>query len=118
MRLNSLPSTRTEKSVPVHRVSFWKGVLRDYLLRRRWVLKFLGKEEEKATSKKSVVRPPSRRTPCGQGQFSLSYLRRNDYQNNSAKIILCNWPGAITGFLCRAPENKSPNIFLVGAPVL
>ena len=30
------------------------------------------KEEEKATSKKSLVRPPSRRTPCGQGPFFLS----------------------------------------------
>ena len=33
---------RTEKAVPVRRVSFWKGVLRDYLLRRRRVLRFLG----------------------------------------------------------------------------
>ena len=43
-------------------------------------------------------------------------LRRNDYQNNSVKIILCNCPGAITGFLCRAPENNSPNIFSCKSP--
>ena len=47
-----------EETVPVHRVSFWRGVLRDYLLRRRWMLTFLGQKEEKATSKKSLVRPP------------------------------------------------------------
>ena len=39
--------TRTKKIVPVHRVSFWKGVLRDYLLRRCWMLKFLGKKRER-----------------------------------------------------------------------
>ena len=38
---------RTEKIVPVPRVSFWRGVLRDYLLRRRWVLKFLGKRRKR-----------------------------------------------------------------------
>ena len=38
---------RTEKTVPVRRVSFWKGVLRDYLLRRRWVPKFLGKKRKR-----------------------------------------------------------------------
>ena len=43
-------------------------------------------------------------------------LRRNDYQNNSVKNILCNCPGAITGFLCRAPENNSPNIFSCKSP--
>ena len=32
---------RTKTIVLVHRVSFWRGVLRDYLLRRRWMLKFL-----------------------------------------------------------------------------
>ena len=34
------------------------------------------KEVEKATSKKSLSRPPSRRTPCGQGQFVLSQRLR------------------------------------------
>ena len=43
-------------------------------------------------------------------------LQRHDYQNNSAKIILCNCPGAITGSLCRAPENNSPNIFACKSP--
>ena len=31
-----LSLSRTQKTVPVHRVFFWRGVLRDYLLRRRW----------------------------------------------------------------------------------
>ena len=43
-------------------------------------------------------------------------LRRNDYQNNSVKILLCNCVGAITGCLCRAPENNSPNIFSCKSP--
>ena len=43
-------------------------------------------------------------------------LRRNFYQNNSVKIILCKCPGAITGFLCRDPENNSPNIFSCKSP--
>ena len=43
-------------------------------------------------------------------------LRRNDYQNNSVKIILCNCPGAITGFLCIAPENNSPNVLSCKSP--
>ena len=30
--------------------------------------------------------------------------------------MLCNCPGAITGFLCRAPENNSPNIFSCKSP--
>ena len=34
--------SRTEKTVPVHRASFWRRVLRDHLLKRRWVLQFLG----------------------------------------------------------------------------
>ena len=38
---------RTEKIVPVHRVSFWRGVLRDYLLRRHWMLEFLGEKKRK-----------------------------------------------------------------------
>ena len=37
-------------------VSFWRGVLRDHFLRRRWMLKFPGKKEEKATSKKSLFK--------------------------------------------------------------
>ena len=32
---------RTKKAVPGRRVCFWRGVLRDNLLRRRWMLKFL-----------------------------------------------------------------------------
>ena len=43
-------------------------------------------------------------------------LRRNDYQNNSKKIFLCNCPGAITGFSCRVPENNSPNYFSCKSP--
>ena len=43
-------------------------------------------------------------------------LPRNDYQNNSVKLILCNCPGAITGFLCRAPKNNSTNIFSCKSP--
>ena len=50
--------------------------------------------------------------------FWMCPLRRNDYQNNSVKIILCNYPGAITGYLCRAPENNSPNIFSCKSPFL
>ena len=65
----SLPKGRTKKNVPVNRVSFWRGVLRDYLLRSRWMLQFLGNKRKKETSKKSLLRPPSRRTLCGQGQF-------------------------------------------------
>ena len=38
---------KTEKTVPVHRVSFWRGVLRDDLLRRCWVRKFLGKKRKR-----------------------------------------------------------------------
>ena len=38
--------SRIEKIVPSHRLSFWRGVLRDYLLRRRWMLKFLGKKRK------------------------------------------------------------------------
>ena len=49
-------------------------------------------------------------------QLEFYPLRRNDYQNDSVKIILCNCPGAITGFLCRAPENNSPNIFSCKSP--
>ena len=48
-----------------------KGVLRDYLLRRRWVLKFLGNKGERQLLR-SLFSDPSRRTPCGQGQFFLS----------------------------------------------
>ena len=48
--------------------------------------------------------------------LSLPVPSTNDYQNNSVKIILCNCPGAITGFLCRAPENNSPNIFSCKSP--
>ena len=40
-------SFRKEKVVPVHRVSFWRGVLGDYLLRMRWVLKVLGKKRKR-----------------------------------------------------------------------
>ena len=54
---------RMEKTVPVHRVSFWKGVLRDYPLRSRWVL-IVVRNKETATSKKFLFRPPSRRTPA------------------------------------------------------
>ena len=57
--------------------------------------------------------PWLRRKPLNRKTYPL---RRNDYQNNSAKIILCNCPGAITGFLCRAPENNSPNIFSCKSP--
>ena len=38
-------------------------------------------------------------------------LRRKHYQNNSVKLILCNCPRAVTGFLCRASEKNSPNMF-------
>ena len=31
-------------------------------------------------------------------------------------MILCNCPGAITGFLCRAPENNPPNILSCKSP--
>ena len=41
--LEGMLHNRTEKIVPVHRVSFCTGVLRDCLLRRRWMLKLLGK---------------------------------------------------------------------------
>ena len=61
-----------------------------------------GKKKEKRTRKK-----------CSDINYPL---RRNDYQNYSVKIILCNCPGAITGFLCRAPENNSPNIFSCKSP--
>ena len=50
------------------------------------------------------------------GAGAIYPLRQNDYQKNSVKIILCNCPGAITGFLCRAPENNSPNIFSCKSP--
>ena len=67
----------------VHRMPFWRGVLKDYLLRRCWMLKFLG-NRMKAASKKSLFRPPSRRTPCGQGVgflclASISRLERGHY---------------------------------------
>ena len=35
----------TKKSVPVHRVSFWRGVLRETLLRRLCKLKFQGQRK-------------------------------------------------------------------------
>ena len=55
--------------------------------------------------------------PAERSSFiSLHPLRRDDYQNNSVNIILCNCPGAITGFLCRAPENNSPNFFSCKSP--
>ena len=37
---------RTEKNVPVHRVSFWSGVLRDSF-GRHWVLRFLGNKSKR-----------------------------------------------------------------------
>ena len=53
-------TVRTKNMVPVHRVSFWRGVPRDYLLRRSLDAQIPRKEEEKATSKKSLFRPPYR----------------------------------------------------------
>ena len=47
LRIMNGSSLRTEKTVPDHGVSFWRGVLRDYLLRRRWVLQFLGNERKR-----------------------------------------------------------------------
>ena len=44
---DDLLTARTKKIVPVNRVSFWRGVLRDYLLRRRRMLKFLGKKRKR-----------------------------------------------------------------------
>ena len=38
-----MPSSRQANA----RVSFWRGVRRDYLLRRCWVLKFLGNKRER-----------------------------------------------------------------------
>ena len=45
--LRHLLSTRTKKILLVHTVSFWRGVLRDYLLRRHWMLKFQGNERKR-----------------------------------------------------------------------
>ena len=61
---------RTEKAVPVCP----QGVLLKWGSKRLPSWKALDskaprKEEEKATSKKSLFRLPSRKTPCGQGQF-------------------------------------------------
>ena len=61
----------TEKTVPVHRVSFWIGVVRDYLLRRRWVLIFLGKKRKRQLLGSLFSDPPPE-GHRGQGQFSLS----------------------------------------------
>ena len=65
-------SSRAEKTATVHRVSLWKGVLRDYLLRRRWVQPFLGNKRKRRLLRSLYSDPHSRRTPCGQGQLSLS----------------------------------------------
>ena len=53
--LNSTSRSRTEKTVPVRRVSFWKKIPR--------------KEEEKATSKKSLVGPLPEGHPVDRDRF-------------------------------------------------
>ena len=64
---------RTDKTVPVHRVSFWKGVPRDYLLRRRWVLKFLGNERKRQLLRSLFSDPLPEGHPVDRDSFCLSY---------------------------------------------
>ena len=59
------------------------------------MLKFLGNQRTKATSKKSLFKSPSRRTPCGQGQFfsvvlltvRLFYLRRGNREQKDQTLF-------------------------------
>ena len=60
-----------KKIVPVHRVSFWKGVLRDYLLRTRWMLKFLGNKSKRLLLRSIFSNPLPEGQPMA-GQFFLS----------------------------------------------
>ena len=57
--------------VPVHRVSFWKGVLRDCLLRRRWVLKFLGKKRKRQLLRSLLSDPLPEGHPVDRDRFSV-----------------------------------------------
>ena len=57
--------------VPVHRVSFWKGVLRDYLLRRRRVLKFLGKKRKRQLLRSLLSDPLPEGHPVDRDRFSV-----------------------------------------------
>ena len=63
---------RTEKTVPVDRVSFWKGVLRDYLLRRRCMLKFLGKKRKRQLLRSLLSDPLPEGHPVNRDRFFLS----------------------------------------------
>ena len=87
-------TVRTEKTAPVHRASFWKGVLRNYLFGRGWVLKFLGNKRKKATSKKSLFRPPFQKDTVWTGTvfFSLN-LGRLLKGNTSIPVIKGTQPG-------------------------
>ena len=60
---------RTKKIVPVHRVSFWRGVLRGYLLRRRRMLKFLGKKRKRQLLRSLSSDPLSEGHPVYRDNF-------------------------------------------------
>ena len=66
------------------------GVLRDYLLRRLWMLTFLGKRRTRQLPRS--LSSDARSTPCGQGQLFLSYSPRGPsrqklrYRNHSKPL--------------------------------
>ena len=101
---------RTEKIVPVHRVSFWKGVLRDYLLRRRWVLKFLGKKRKKQLLRNLFSDPLPEGHPVD-GQFFLSYVFGQFWPKTAKERLEVgssgrSFPGHLPGDPGRAREGS------------
>ena len=81
-----------------------------------WV--FWGKQQTNKQQNNNTTKTTThnKQLPTNRSTNCKYPLWRNDYQNNSVKIILCNCPGAITAFSCRAPENNSPNILSCKSP--
>ena len=80
--------------VPVHRVSFWKGVRRDYLLRRRRVLKFLGKKRKRQLLRSLLSDPLPEGHPVDRDHFSVVDTEFF-FSFCSVKPALANDPGVL-----------------------
>ena len=65
---------RALKTALVDRVSFWRGVLRDYLLSRRWVPKFLGNMRKRQLLRSLSLQTPFQKDTLWTGTISLSYI--------------------------------------------
>ena len=109
------PTPAPEKIAPVQRVSFWRGVLRDYLLRRHWRLsakmRILGNKRKRQLLRSLSPDPPSRRTPCGQGQFfCLSILHATSASMPSmfdVKELGRSKPHAVQHYPAQGPQRSA-----------